>query len=89
MIAAVSSNSRLSPELVLVLPEDDRLAAVESLPMPQRWKPAAYVVAGARTGGNQVAALVRYFVERLAATLVWNAAIAIAIAVLVVLLSFR
>jgi hypothetical protein len=80
--------SALSPELVLVLPEDDRLAAVASLPMPQRWHPAAYVVAGsvARTG-VQVAALLRYTAERLFATMLWNGAIALAIAVLAVLLS--
>ena len=88
MIAAVSTGPRLSPELVLVLPEEDRLDAVSSLPMPQRWKPAQYVVAGARTG-VQVAALIRYFVERLLATLLWNGAIALAIAILAVLLSLR
>lgn len=88
--AAVSADGRLSPELVLVLPEEDRLAAIEKLPMPERWKPAAYVVAGpvVKTG-VQLAALLRYTVERLVATLVWNSAIALAIAVLAVLLSLR
>ena len=84
----MSTGPRLSPELVLVLPEEDRLDAVSSLPMPQRWKPAQYVVAGARTS-VQVAALIRYFVERLLATVLWNGAIALAIAVLAVLLSLR
>jgi hypothetical protein len=83
MIAA-AGNARLSPELVLVLPEDDRLAAVASLPMPERWKPAAYVVAGARTG-LQLAVILRYTVERLVSTALWNGAIALAIAVLVLL----
>ena len=81
---AVAGTGRLSPELVLVLPEDDRLAAVASLPMPERWKPAAYVVAGARTG-VQLAVLLRYTVERLVSTAVWNGAIALVIAVLVLL----
>lgn len=90
MIAAASSSARLSPELVLVLPEDDRLAAVASLPMPERWKPAAYVVAGpVAATGVQVAALVRYFAERLLSTIVWNVSIALGIAVVVVLLSLR
>jgi hypothetical protein len=82
--------SALSPELVLVLPETDRLAAAASLPMPQRWSPAAYVVAGsvARTG-VQLAELLRYTAERLLSTLVWNGAIALAIAVLAVLLSLH
>ena len=83
MIAAIGT-ARLSPELVLVLPEDDRLAAVASPPMPERWKPAAYIVAGARTGVEH-AVLLRYTVERLVSTAVWNGAIALAIAVLVLL----
>lgn len=80
----------LSPELVLVLPEDDRLAAVAALPMPQRWQPAAYVVAGsvARTG-VELAALLRYTAERLVATMLWNTAIAVAIAFIVLLLASR
>jgi hypothetical protein len=78
----------LSPELVLVLPEEDRLAAVASLPMPQRWQPAAYIVAGSvvRTG-VELAALLRYTAERLVATMLWNAAIAVAIAFIVLLLA--
>ena len=87
MIAA-AGNARLSPELVLVLPEDDRLAAVASLPMPERWKPAAYVVAGARTG-IQLAVLLRYTAERLVATVLWNTAIAVAIAILALLLALH
>jgi len=86
----VSTGTHLSPELVLVLPEEDRLAAVESLPMPERWKPAAYVVAGsvARTS-VQVKTVLRYTAERLIATLIFNAGIALAIAILVVLAALR
>ena len=75
---------------MLVLPEDDRLAAAASLPMPERWTPAAYVVAGrvARTG-VQLAALLRYTAERLLSTMLWNGALALAIAVLAVLLSLH
>jgi hypothetical protein len=90
VIATLSAGSRLSPELVLVLPEEDRLAAVESLPMPERWKPAAYVVAGsvARTR-VQLTAVLRYAAERLLATMIFNAGIALGIAILVVLAALR
>jgi hypothetical protein len=79
-----------SPELVLVLPEDDRLAAAASLPMPQRWIPAAYEVAApVARKGVELATVLWYTADRLLATMLWNVAIALAIAMLALLLSLN
>jgi hypothetical protein len=86
------SNS-LSPELVLVLPEAQRAAAIRALPLPAIWSPAplglASRVARAPTTRVLIGTALLYFVTKLVWTIgtaVLYVLVAVALVVLLTLL---
>jgi hypothetical protein len=62
----------LSPELVLVLPESQRAAAIQALPMPEVWSPGPLgpPMRAARSGATNV--LVANALLYFGAKLVWT-----------------
>ena len=84
-------STSLSPELVLVLPESQRAAAIRALPMPEVWSPGPLgpPVRVARRGATNVlvANALLYFGAKLVWTIGTAALYVLALVAVVVVLS--
>ena len=84
-------STSLSPELVLVLPESQRAAAIRALPLPEVWSPGPLGpplrVARSRTTNVLVANALLYFGAKLVWTIGTAALYVLALVAVVVVLS--